>query len=114
MQLYLANSETEFILFRPVRSNILTCFVSLVSVLRAEYSREQQTIIGCPTQEQLAALLASVMLAQTSRSSRPTMSSRQVSESPEMMKEVKEVKEEASNENITSDINTEGEERKCD
>ena len=64
MQLYLANSETEFILFRPVRSNILTSFVSLVSVLRAEYSREQQTIIGCPTQEQLAALLASVMLGQ--------------------------------------------------
>ena len=110
MQLYLANSETEFILFRPVRSNILTCFVSLVSVLRAEYSREQQTIIGCPTQEQLAAILASVMLAQTSRSTRPTMSSRQVSESPEMVKE-----EERSNENMrTSDINAEGEERKCD
>ena len=110
MQLYLANSETEFILFRPVRSNILTCFVSLVSVLRAEYSREQQTIIGCPTQEQLAAILASVMLAQTSRSTRPAMSSRQVSESPEMVKE-----EERSNENMrTSDINAEGEERKCD
>ena len=109
MQLYLANSETEFILFRPVRSNILTCFVSLVSVLRAEYSREQQTIIGCPTQEQLAAILASVMLAQTSRSNRPTMSSRQVSESPEMKVEM--VREE---EDRTSDINTEGEERKCD
>ena len=110
MQLYLANSETEFILFRPVRSNILTCFVSLVSVLRAEYSREQQTIIGCPTQEQLAAILASVMLAQTSRSTRSTMNSRQVSVSPEMVKV-----EEGSNENRrTSDINAEGEERKCD
>ena len=104
MQLYLANSETEFILFRPVRSNILTCFVSLVSVLRAEYSREQQTIIGCPTQEQLAAVLASVMLAQTSRYSRPTMSSRQVSESPEMVK----VREEAGDDSMrTSDINAE-------
>ena len=83
MQLYLANNETEFILFRPVRSNILTCFVSLVTTLRSEYSMDQQTIIGCPTQEQLAAILASVMLTQTVKS-RPTMSSRQVSESPEL------------------------------
>ena len=66
---------------------ILTCFVSLVSVLRAEYSREQQTIIGCPSQEQLAAVLASVMLAQTQPRPRPsasTRTSRQVSESPEL------------------------------
>merc|ERR1719464_798211 len=77
MQLYLANSETEFILFRPVRSNILTVFVSLVSTLRAEYSPDQQTIIGCPTQEQLAAILASVMLVQVTRSagSRQSLSS---------------------------------------
>ena len=47
-----------------VRSNILTVFVSLVSTLRAEYSTDQQTIIGCPTQEQLAAILASVMHVQ--------------------------------------------------
>ena len=115
MQLYLANSETEFILFRPVRSNILTSFVSLVSVLRAEYSREQQTIIGCPTQEQLAALLASVMLGHTSRTSRPVLTSRQVSESPEMVKVREEVREEADSDNKrTSDINAEAEERKCD
>ena len=78
MQLYLANNETEFILFRPVRSNILTSFVSLVATINSEYSLEQQTIIGCPTQEQLAAILA-----QTSRS-RPYITSRQVSESPEL------------------------------
>ena len=64
MQLYLANNETEFILFRPVRSNILTSFVSLVATINSEYSLEQQTIIGCPTQEQLAAILASVMHVQ--------------------------------------------------
>jgi len=87
MQLYLANNETEFILFRPVRSNILTCFVSLVASIRSEYSQEQQTIIGCPSQEQLAAVLASVMLAQTQPRPRPsesTRTSRQVSESPEL------------------------------
>ena len=42
----------------------MTVFVSLVSTLRAEYSPDQQTIIGCPTQEQLAAILASVMHVQ--------------------------------------------------
>ena len=39
-------------------------FVSLLSTLRSEYSPDQQTIIGCPTQEQLAAILASVMHVQ--------------------------------------------------
>jgi len=44
------------------------------------------------------------MLAQTSRYSRPTMSSRQVSESPEMVK----VREEAGDDSMrTSDINAE-------
>merc|ERR1712107_719681 len=87
MQIYLANNETEFILFRPVRSNILTVFVSLLATLRSEYSLDQQTIIGCPTQEQLAAILASVMQVQVSRSvSRGVKSagvSRQGSVSPE-------------------------------
>ena len=49
-----------------VRSNILTTFVSLLATLRSEYSLDQQTIIGCPTQEQLAAILASVMQGQVS------------------------------------------------
>jgi hypothetical protein len=42
MQLYLANRETEFILFRPVRSDILTAFVTLLAVLRTEYNLEEQ------------------------------------------------------------------------
>jgi len=86
MQLYLANRETEFILFRPVRSNILSTFVNLLATLRAEYSFDDQTIIGCPTQEQLAALLASVMVVHVSSRSRVlNSSSREVSESPEIV-----------------------------
>eukprot|EP00092_Neocalanus_flemingeri_P004451 GFUD01004786.1.p1 GENE.GFUD01004786.1~~GFUD01004786.1.p1 ORF type:complete len:913 (+),score=335.84 GFUD01004786.1:66-2804(+) len=86
MQLYLANRETEFILFRPVRSNILSAFVNLLATLRAEYSFDDQTIIGCPTQEQLAALLASVMVVHVSNRSRAiNSSSREVSESPELI-----------------------------
>jgi len=84
MQLYLANRETEFILFRPVRSNILSTFVNLLATLRSEYSFDDQTIIGCPTQEQLAAILASVMVVHVSNRSRILHSnSREVSESPE-------------------------------
>jgi len=86
MQLYLANRETEFILFRPVRSNILSAFVNLLATLRAEYSFDDQTIIGCPTQEQLAAILASVMVVHVSNRSRvANSSSREVSESPEIV-----------------------------
>merc|ERR1712142_298664 len=86
MQLYLANRETEFILFRPVRSNILSTFVNLLATLRSEYSFDDQTIIGCPTQEQLAAILASVMVVHVSSRSRVlNSSSREVSESPEIV-----------------------------
>ena len=79
MQLYLANRETEFILFRPVRSSVLTTFVSFLSTLKAEYTVEQQTIVGCPTQEQLAAVLAAVSLKPNPR---PGLS-RESSYSPE-------------------------------
>ena len=54
--------------------------------MRAEYSFDDQTIIGCPTQEQLAALLASVMVVHVSIRSRAiNSSSREVSESPELV-----------------------------
>jgi len=82
MQLYLANRETEFILFRPIRSDILTTFVSLLSILRSEYTLEEQGMVGCPSQEQLAAILAGVMVATMSRSVRGSLS-REVSLSPE-------------------------------
>ncbi|XP_023321299.1 conserved oligomeric Golgi complex subunit 3 [Eurytemora carolleeae] len=80
MQLYLANRETEFILFRPIRSSIISTFVSFISTLRTEYTAEQQIIVGCPTQEQLAAILASVSIKPRT----PIQSlSREVSISPE-------------------------------
>jgi len=93
MQLYLANRETEFILFRPVRSNILSAFVTLLATLRAEYSFDEQTIIGCPSQEQLAATLASVMVVHVSGVSSVSRqsslsSSRQGSQSPELARKI--------------------------
>ena len=69
-----------------MRSNILSAFVNLLATLRAEYSFDDQTIIGCPTQEQLAAILASVMVVHVSNRSRvANSSSREVSESPELV-----------------------------
>jgi len=110
MQLYLANRETEFILFRPVRSNILSAFVNLLATLRAEYSFDDQTIIGCPTQEQLAALLASVMVVHVSSRSRViNSSSREVSESPELVTRkmsTKSVKFQESTEETESNSDT--------
>ena len=67
-KMYLANRETEFILFRLVCSNILSAFVNLLATLRAEYSFDDQTIIWCSTQKQLAALLASIMVVHVWRS----------------------------------------------
>ena len=50
----LLKSELSFLpvrlLFRPIRSSLLTTFLSLLSTLRTEYSIDQQTIVGCPTQ----------------------------------------------------------------
>jgi len=110
MQLYLANRETEFILFRPVRSNILSAFVNLLATLRAEYSFDDQTIIGCPTQEQLAALLACVMVVHVSNRGRTiNSSSREVSESPELVARkmsTKSVKFQESTEETESNSDT--------
>ena len=57
-----------------------------MATLRAEYSFDDQTIIGCPTQEQLAAILASVMVVHISNRGRLVSSnSRELSESPELI-----------------------------
>ncbi|XP_045116717.1 conserved oligomeric Golgi complex subunit 3-like [Portunus trituberculatus] len=60
MQLYLANRDTEFILFKPVRTNVLTSFSKLSEVIAANYNEEDRTIIGCPSQEEVSALLSSL------------------------------------------------------
>jgi len=96
MQLYLANRETEFILFRPIRSSVLSSFVSLLATLRAEYTLDQQTIAGCPQQEQLAALLTSVMIKPRSRENRYSVD-RQMSEEREILESQKEQKNQEHN-----------------
>uniref|UniRef100_A0A3B3R7D3 Conserved oligomeric Golgi complex subunit 3 n=1 Tax=Paramormyrops kingsleyae TaxID=1676925 RepID=A0A3B3R7D3_9TELE len=53
MSLYLANKDTEFILFKPVRNNIQQVFQKLHGLLQEEYSGEDLQIIACPSMEQV-------------------------------------------------------------
>ncbi|TNN04252.1 hypothetical protein fugu_001281 [Takifugu bimaculatus] len=58
MSLYLANRDTEFILFKPVRNNIQQVFRRLHALLVEEYSGEDLQIIACPSTEQINLLLS--------------------------------------------------------
>uniref|UniRef100_A0A673H9A5 Conserved oligomeric Golgi complex subunit 3 C-terminal domain-containing protein n=1 Tax=Sinocyclocheilus rhinocerous TaxID=307959 RepID=A0A673H9A5_9TELE len=58
MSLYLANKDTEFILFKPVRNNIHQVFQRLHALLQEEYSGEDLQIIACPSMEQINLLLS--------------------------------------------------------
>ncbi|XP_072394183.1 conserved oligomeric Golgi complex subunit 3 [Diabrotica undecimpunctata] len=63
MQLYLANRETEFILFRPVKNNVINAFMQLDQILlKSGYSSEDQLLIGCPSPEQINVIICSVSL----------------------------------------------------
>ncbi|XP_015111966.1 conserved oligomeric Golgi complex subunit 3 [Diachasma alloeum] len=66
MQLYLANRETESILFRPIRNNIVAMFTQLSQWLHSNYSSEEQLLIACPLPEQVSIMLSSSSLAHTS------------------------------------------------
>ncbi|CAM2096114.1 conserved oligomeric Golgi complex subunit 3 isoform X1 [Lepidochelys kempii] len=58
MSLYLANKDTEFILFKPVRNNIQQVFQKLHALLKEEFSNEDLQIIACPSMEQVNLLLS--------------------------------------------------------
>ncbi|KAF0303196.1 Conserved oligomeric Golgi complex subunit 3 [Amphibalanus amphitrite] len=61
LQLYLANPETEFILFKPVKVGLLQRFQRLQDILLERYSDDDRMIVMCPSQEQLSVLLASCL-----------------------------------------------------
>ncbi|CAH1639497.1 unnamed protein product [Spodoptera littoralis] len=63
MQLYLANKETEFILFRPIRNNVVGYFVQIEQLLtNAGYNYEDTLIVACPTPEQVSVFISSASL----------------------------------------------------
>nr|CAG4641520.1 EOG090X02EM [Eurycercus lamellatus] len=69
LQLYLANRETEFILFRPVKNLIVSSFQQLHQYLLAHYSEEEQSLIAAPTPEQISILLSAMLLKRPESSS---------------------------------------------
>ncbi|XP_032529031.2 conserved oligomeric Golgi complex subunit 3 [Danaus plexippus] len=63
MQLYLSNKETEFILFRPIRNNVVGYFVQMEQLLtNLGYSYEDTLIVACPTPEQVSVFISSASL----------------------------------------------------
>ncbi|XP_016845689.1 conserved oligomeric Golgi complex subunit 3 isoform X1 [Nasonia vitripennis] len=64
MQLYLANRETECILFRPIKNNIVAAFAQLQQLLSQHYSGDELLLIACPLPEQVSVMLSSSALAQ--------------------------------------------------
>lgn len=64
MQLYLANKETECILFRPIKNNIVAAFTQLLQLLSNYYSPEELLLIACPMPEQISVMLSSTRLLQ--------------------------------------------------
>ncbi|WAR28731.1 COG3-like protein, partial [Mya arenaria] len=52
MALYLANRETEIILFKPIKVNVQQRFQRLGEILSQHFTEEDQQIVACPRQEQ--------------------------------------------------------------
>ncbi|CAL1535854.1 unnamed protein product, partial [Lymnaea stagnalis] len=57
MSLYLANKDTEAILFRPIKVNVQQSFQKFQELLTQEYSEEDILIIACPSAEQVGGQL---------------------------------------------------------
>ncbi|XP_021942547.1 conserved oligomeric Golgi complex subunit 3 isoform X2 [Zootermopsis nevadensis] len=75
MQLYLANRETEFILFRPIKNNVVASFVQLQQVLSGgRYTSDDLLLAGCPSPEQVTVLLSSASLLSSNQEALPKVS----------------------------------------
>ncbi|TXG61717.1 hypothetical protein EZV62_013080 [Acer yangbiense] len=55
MKLYLQNPSTRTILFKPVKTNIVEAHIQVQSLLKSEYSPEEQSLTGseCTTRQSL-------------------------------------------------------------
>jgi hypothetical protein len=58
LSLYLSNEETEHILFKPIKANILSLYQSMEDICGKYYSKEDQQIITCPTQYEVTLMLS--------------------------------------------------------
>ncbi|KAL9965707.1 hypothetical protein ACROYT_G029547 [Oculina patagonica] len=58
MALFLANKDTEYILFKPVKAKVQEYYKQMNDLVTETYSEEDQQIIGCPSIQQVSLLLA--------------------------------------------------------
>ncbi|KAK7090645.1 conserved oligomeric Golgi complex subunit 3-like isoform X2 [Littorina saxatilis] len=65
MALYLANRDTEAILFRPIKVNIQQNYGKLSQLLLDHYTEEDRLIVACPSTEQINLLLAPATMRQS-------------------------------------------------
>jgi len=54
MKLYLANKDTEYILFKPIRMNIQAVYSQLQVLLWDNYTQDERLMINAPTPEQIS------------------------------------------------------------
>lgn len=47
----------------PFQNNVLSTFMSLIQVIRSDYSQDDHIVIGCPSQEQIAVVISALQLA---------------------------------------------------
>jgi hypothetical protein len=64
MTLYLANRDTEYILFKPMKTNVQQSFQQLHALLAEHFTEEDQQIIAAPSLDQINLLLMSVQSRQ--------------------------------------------------
>jgi len=62
MSLYLANKETEFILYKPIRVSILETFSKFSKLIEENFDEQDLVVIGCPNMEVLAVTLSSLSI----------------------------------------------------
>ena len=62
MSLYLANKETEFILYKPIRVNILETFQKFSKLIEENFDDQDIVVIGCPNIDMLTVTLSSMSL----------------------------------------------------
>ncbi|XP_020896480.1 conserved oligomeric Golgi complex subunit 3 [Exaiptasia diaphana] len=58
MSLFLANKDTEYILFKPVKAKVQDYYKQMNELVTQTYSEEDTQIIGCPSMQQVSLLLA--------------------------------------------------------
>ncbi|CAG0894023.1 unnamed protein product [Cyprideis torosa] len=67
LALYLANKDTEGILFRPIQANILGAYQRMQEILRKHYHEEEEIrLIACPSVEQISLLISTMTESFTS------------------------------------------------